>query len=183
MRVFRPITMEQPRYIISEVKMLEQKQSEQLSIIIDKYRKQKGALIPLLQEAQRIFNYLPIDALSMIGKELKISLSKIYGVVTFYSAFHLTPHGKYSITACRGTGCQVKGGKKILQVLKETIGINEGETTNDLMFSLDTVSCLGACALAPVIVINKDYFGKMTAEKVKTIVGQYRSTDIPVCEP
>ncbi|MDI6780677.1 MAG: NAD(P)H-dependent oxidoreductase subunit E [bacterium] len=155
--------------------MLEQKQIDQLSTIINKYQKQKGALIPLLQEAQRIFNYLPMDALSMIGKGLKIPLSNIYGVVTFYSAFHLTPHGKYSITACRGTGCQVKGGKKILHTIKETIGINEGETTDDLMFSLDTVSCLGACALAPVMVINKDYFGKMTAEKVKTIIGQYRA--------
>ncbi|MEK7274729.1 MAG: NAD(P)H-dependent oxidoreductase subunit E [Candidatus Desantisbacteria bacterium] len=155
--------------------MLEQKQMDQLSIIIDKYQKQKGALIPLLQETQGMFNYLPMDALSMIGKKLKIPLSKIYGVVTFYSAFHLTPHGKYSITACRGTGCQVKGGKKILHVIKETTGINEGETTDDMMFSLDTVSCLGACALAPVMVINKDYFGKMTAEKVKTIVGQYRT--------
>ncbi|MEK7275591.1 MAG: NAD(P)H-dependent oxidoreductase subunit E, partial [Candidatus Desantisbacteria bacterium] len=124
---------------------------------------------------QGIFNYLPMDALSMIGKKLKIPLSRIYGVITFYSAFHLTPHGKYSIIACRGTGCQVKSGKKILHTVKETIGINEGETTDDLMFSLDTVSCLGACALAPVMVINKDYFGKMTAEKVKTIVGQYRA--------
>jgi NADH:ubiquinone oxidoreductase subunit E len=156
--------------------MLEQKQIDQLTIIIDKYRKQKGSLIPLLQEAQKIFNYLPMDVISMIGKGLKIPLSKIYGVITFYSAFHLTPHGKYSITACRGTGCQVKGGKKILHVIKETIGINEGETTDDLMFSLDTVSCLGACALAPVVVINKDYFGKMTPEKVKTIVDQYKTS-------
>ncbi|MBI4778260.1 NAD(P)H-dependent oxidoreductase subunit E [Candidatus Desantisbacteria bacterium] len=154
--------------------MLEQKQIDQLEIIINRYQEQEGALIPLLQEAQKIFNYLPMDALSMIGKRLKIPLSKIYGVVTFYSAFHLTPHGKYSITACRGTGCQVNGGKKILHAIKETIGINEGETTDDLMFSLDTVSCLGACALAPVVVINKDYFGKMTPEKVKTIFGQYK---------
>ncbi|MFH1098061.1 MAG: NAD(P)H-dependent oxidoreductase subunit E [Candidatus Desantisbacteria bacterium] len=155
--------------------MIEQEKIEELTVIIDRYRDQEGALMPLLQEAQKVFNYLPEEALSMIGKKLKIPLSKIYGVVTFYSAFHLTPHGKYSIIACRGTGCQVKGSKKILHTIKETIGIAEGETREDLMFSLDTVSCLGACALAPVMVINKDYFGKMTPEKVKTIFGQYEA--------
>lgn len=153
--------------------MLEQEKIDRLTVIIDRYRDQDGSLIPILQKAQDIFNYLPEEALSMISKGLKIPLSKIYGVVTFYSAFHLIPHGKYSITACRGTGCQVKGSKKILHTIKETIGINEGETRKDLMFSLNTVSCLGACALAPVMVINKDYFGKMTPEKVRTIFGQY----------
>ncbi|OIP41796.1 NAD(P)H-dependent oxidoreductase subunit E [Candidatus Desantisbacteria bacterium CG2_30_40_21] len=153
--------------------MFKQEKIDRLTGVIDKYCHQEGSLMTILQRAQEIFNYLPEEALSMIGKKLKIPLSKIYGVVTFYSAFHLTPHGKYSIIACRGTGCQVKGSKKILHTIKETIGINEGETREDLMFSLDTVSCLGACALAPVVVINKDYFGKMTPEKVKTIFGQY----------
>jgi NADH:ubiquinone oxidoreductase subunit E len=157
-----------------EQNILEDEKLSKLYDVIDKYRDKKDGLIPVLQKAQEIFNYLPEQVLTIIGRELNIPLSKVYGVVTFYSAFYLTPHGKYNITVCRGTGCQVKGGRRILNTVKQVIGINEGETTDDLMFSLDTVSCLGACALAPVMVINRDYFGRMTPEKVKTILNQYR---------
>lgn len=148
-------------------------EKEKLLNIINKHRNDKGALIPVLQEAQDIIGYLPEEVLNLISKELNLPPSKIYGVVTFYAQFYLTPHGKYTIRACRGTACHVRGGKKIISTIKRITGLKEGETSSDLKFTFETVACLGTCALSPVIMINKDYFGKMTPKKVTTILGQY----------
>lgn len=146
---------------------------DKLNKIIEKYLDTEGALIPVLQDAQEMFGYLSKDVMIRISRGLKVPLSQIYGVVTFYSQFYLTPHGKYTIRACRGTACHVQGAKKVLSTIKNITGLKEGETSSDLKFTLETVACLGACALSPVIMINKDYFGKMTPKKTTTILHQY----------
>jgi len=143
--------------------------------IISKYKDKdiEGALIPVLQETQELFGYLPKDALIKIGRGLKIPLSQIYGVITFYSQFILTPPGKYVIQACSGTACHVQGAKKVISTIENVTGLKEGETSSDFKFTFKTGTCLGACALSPIMMINKDYFGKMTPKKVKTILSQY----------
>ncbi|HAW49342.1 TPA: NADH-quinone oxidoreductase subunit NuoE [bacterium] len=146
---------------------------DKLDEILSKYKGVEGALIPVLQEVQEVFGYLPKDVMVKIAKELKIPASKIYSVVTFYAQFYLTPHGKYTIRVCRGTACHVQGSKKILSTVKNITGLKEGETSQDLKFTLETVTCLGVCALSPVMMINKDYFGKMTPKKATTILHQY----------
>jgi len=135
--------------------------------------KEKGSLIPVLQEAQEVMGYLSEEVLSLIALGLKIPPSKVYGVVTFYSQFFLTPHSKYIVKACRGTACHVQGAKKIISTIENSLNLKEGKTSSDLKFTFETVACLGACALSPVIMINKDYFGKMTPKKIATILRQY----------
>jgi NADH:ubiquinone oxidoreductase subunit E len=117
---------------------------------------------------------LPKDVLFEIAKELNIPISKVYGVVTFYAQFHLNPRGKHIIRACQGTACHVRGGKTILQTLEEALGLKAGQTTKDLRFTLETVACIGACGLAPVMQINNDTHGRLTAEKIKGILEKYQ---------
>ena len=147
---------------------------EKIDEVIEKYRDDPGPLISILQEVQNIIGYLPEEVLSYLSRKLKVPESKIWGVVTFYSQFYLEPRGKNTIKVCLGTACHVKGAGKILNRLKEILRIKEGETTKDLNFSLETVRCLGTCFLAPVIMVNKDYFGKLTPDKVEQIINQYR---------
>jgi len=147
---------------------------EKIDEVIEKYRDDPGPLISILQEVQNIIGYLPEEVLSYLSRKLKVPESKIWGVVTFYSQFYLEPRGKNTIKVCLGTACHVKGAGKILDRLKEILRIKEGETTKDLNFSLETVRCLGTCFLAPVIMVNKDYFGKLTPDKVEQIINQYR---------
>lgn len=146
---------------------------DKLNEILERYKNIKGALIPVLQEAQNAVGYLPKEVLIAIAKGLKIPLSQVYGVVTFYAQFFLTPHGKYSIRVCRGTACHVRGAKEIISSIENIIKLKEGETSADLKFRFETVACVGACALAPVIMINKEFFGKVCPEKVAAILGQY----------
>ena len=134
---------------------------------------QEGALIPLLQEAQEIYGYLPEEVLSRIGKQLHIPLSRIYGVITFYAQFYTTPRGRYTVRVCRGTACHVRGGKNVLKAVQRYLGIGEGETTSDFKFTFETVACLGACALSPVLLVNKNYYGKLTPAKVEQVLKQY----------
>ena len=141
--------------------------------ILKKYRGQDGALIPLLQEAQGIYGYLTEEVLTAISRGLKIPLSRIYGVVTFYAQFYLTPRGRHTVRVCRGTACYVRGGRSILNTVKENLGIEEGETTKDFNFSLETVACLGTCFLAPVMMVDRNYYGKLIPQKVASIVRQY----------
>jgi len=147
---------------------------EKIDEVIEKYRDDPGPLISILQEIQNIIGYLPEEVLSYLSRKLKVPESKIWGVVTFYSQFYLEPRGKNTIKVCLGTACHVKGAGKILDRLKEILRIKEGETTKDLNFSLETVRCLGTCFLAPVIMVNKDYFGKLTPDRVEQIINQYR---------
>lgn len=141
--------------------------------IVDKYKGKKGSLIPILQKAQEEFGYLPPEVIRKISVQTGLPLSQVYGVVTFYAQFHLEPRGKHTVKACRGTACHVRGGANVLDELKDTLGVDEGETTQDYNFTLETVACLGACALAPVVVVDGDYIGKVDTEKIQAILDQY----------
>jgi len=131
-------------------------------------------LIGALQEMQETFGYLPRAALEGMGRRARIPLSRIYGVVTFYAQFYTEPHGRHTILCCRGTACHVRGAARVLDTVKQELGIDEGESTPDLMFYLETVACLGTCFLAPVMMIDSEYFGNLTPRKVETILRQYR---------
>lgn len=141
--------------------------------ILQRFSNEKGALIPVLQEVQAIYGYLPKEALVRVSEAMKISLSRIYGVVTFYAQFYLTPRGRHTIRVCRGTACHVRGGRSVLNVVKDALGIEDGETTEDLQFSLETVACLGTCFLAPVMMIDRSYYGKLLPERVPSIIEKF----------
>lgn len=144
---------------------------EQLAQLLDEYRGTKGSAIPVLQKAQDIFGYLPKDALIKIAQELGVSISQIYGIATFYAQFHLAPHGKNIIRSCQGTACHVRGAKRVLAAIRKKLGLKEGQTTTpDLKFTLETVACIGACGLAPCMVVNDDVHGRLTPEKVGPII-------------
>lgn len=132
-----------------------------------------GALMPILQHAQEIFGYLPIEVQTMISDETGIPLEKIYGVATFYSQFSLQPKGQYRISVCLGTACYVKGSGDIFKKLEELLGITNGECTPDGKFSLDSCRCVGACGLAPVMMINDEVYGRLTVDDVPTILAKY----------
>ena len=131
-----------------------------------------GVLIPLLQQIQDHYGYLPVPVLAYLSERTGIPASRIYGVATFYAQFYLEPHGKHTVTLCRGTSCHVRGGKKILGTIQSLLGIEDGETTEDGLFSLETVACLGACALSPVIVVGGKYYGKLTPRGAERILRQ-----------
>jgi len=141
--------------------------------ILKKYRGQDGVLIPILQEAQGIYGYLLEEVLITISRGLKIPLSRIYGVVTFYAQFYMTPRGRHTVRVCRGTACHVRGGMSIRKTVKQFLGVEENETTPDFKFTFETVACLGACALSPVLLVDKTYYGKLTPAKVGKVLKQY----------
>ena len=132
-------------------------------------------LVPILQQVQKAYGYLPKPILMTVSDRTGISASRIYGVATFYEQFHLVPHGRHTVRCCRGTACHVKGGHNIIKTLKRTLGIEPGETTDDMEFTFETVACLGACALAPVMVVDGTYYGKMSYRKVGLVVDSART--------
>ncbi|WP_333871110.1 NADH-quinone oxidoreductase subunit NuoE [Desulforamulus putei] len=136
-----------------------------LAQLLLKYKDTPGALIPVLQQAQEIFGYLSPELLKEISAGLKIPLSRTYGVATFYSQFHLKPRGRNIIKVCQGTACHVRGGSKVLEAIKSYVGVETGETSEDLRFTLETVACLGACGLAPVMMVNEETEGQLTPDK------------------
>ncbi len=144
-----------------------------LGEILAKYKQQKGALIPVLQETQEVYGYLPAEVLRRISFELKIPLSKVYGVVTFYAQFHLNPRGRNIVRVCLGTACHVRGGAKILETIQKELGIEDGQTSEDLRYTLESIACIGACGLAPVIMVNEDTHGRLTPDKLGKILAQY----------
>jgi NADH-quinone oxidoreductase subunit E len=144
-----------------------------LEKILEMHSGQKGALIPILQEIQAAYGFLPEEALKMVSRGVKVPLSRIYGVITFYAQFYLTPRGKHLIKACQGTACHVRGASQVLDNLSRELKVNPGGTTEDLSFSLETVACVGTCFLAPVIMINEDYYGKLTPKKAMDAVKKY----------
>lgn len=148
-------------------------QEAQLKAVIDEHKGQPGATMPVLQAAQNIFGYLPEEVQIMIAEGLDIPLSEIYGVATFYSLFSLNPKGKYRISVCLGTACYVKGSGDILEAVKEKLNIVPGGITRDGLFSLDACRCIGACGLAPVMMINDDVYGRLTPEQVGPILDEY----------
>ena len=152
---------------------IDKEKIKKLEEIINEHKTQDGALIPVLHEAQELFGYLPEEVQQKIAEGLGVSLAEVYGVATFYSRFTLTPKGRYNIQLCLGTACYVKGADKILEKLEELLGIKAGETTADGKFSIEGARCLGACGLAPVMVINGDVYGKITPDMVKGILDKY----------
>ena len=138
--------------------------------LIARYKGQKWALIPLLQDIQEEFGYIPPESIPSVAEALSLFPSQVQGVITFYEQFHTMPRGKNIVRVCRGTACHVRGGKTILKLVKQNLDIEEGENTPDLEFTLETVPCLGTCFLAPVMMVNKDYFGNLAPPKVKSVL-------------
>ena len=154
---------------------LEKERVEALQRVIDELRDEPGALMPIMQRAQDIFGYLPEDVQKYIAKEMDIPVSDVYGVATFYAQFNLEPKGQYTISVCMGTACYVKGSRKVLDKLEEVLGIQAGHTTPDGLFTLNATRCLGACGLAPVMMINEDVYGRLTPDEIPGIIAKYRS--------
>ena len=155
------------------LKEFSQEQVEKLNAIIEKHKGKAGGLIPVLEEAQVCLEYLPLSVQKKIAVGLNLPLSRVYGVVTFYSFFTMTPRGKHTIRVCLGTACYVRGGKALTETIEKQFGIKEGETTADRMFTLESVRCLGACGLGPVIVVDEDVHGRIKPAKVKDVLSQY----------
>jgi NADH:ubiquinone oxidoreductase subunit E len=148
--------------------------------IIKKHQAKPSALIEVLLDVQEEYRYLPGDILRMIASNLKVPISQVYYTATFYNAFSLKPKGKYCISVCLGTACQVGGGVKILEKFERDLGITRGGTTEDMLFSLDEVHCLGCCGLAPVANINEDVHGKLTISKIPAVLKKYSKKVVEV---
>ncbi|HEY93140.1 MAG TPA: NADH-quinone oxidoreductase subunit NuoE [Dehalococcoidia bacterium] len=147
---------------------------ERLSPILAPYRRQRGALIPVLQKVQEELGYLPEEAVSEIAFFLGLSESEVYGVASFYAQFRFERQGEHTVKVCQGTACYVRGGRRILELVKRELGIEPGETTEDYGFSLERIACFGSCALAPVMVVNKTVYGRMTTAKARKTLALYR---------
>lgn len=149
-------------------------QEAELKKVIAENKDEKGALMPVLQKAQDIYGYLPIEIQSIIAIEMDIPLEKIYGVVTFYSQFSLLPKGKYKISVCLGTACYVKGSGDIFDKISQKLGIAGGECSEDGKYSLEACRCIGACGLAPVMTVNEDVYGRLTVDEIPGILAKYQ---------
>ncbi len=155
------------------LKKFEPEQIEKLDKIIEEHKGQAGGLIPALEQAQELLGFLPVVVQKRVGRELNIPFSHVYGVVTFYSFFTMKPRGKHTVRVCLGTACYVRGGRKIAEKAEKIFGIKEGETTPDKMFTYETVRCLGACGLGPVVVVDGNVHGRVKPDKLKDILKQY----------
>lgn len=149
---------------------------QKLAEFIRAHKQKKGALMPVLQEAQNLFGCVPLDVQEIIADGLGVSLSEVYGVATFYSQFSLKPKGKYVCGVCLGTACYVKGSQKVLDELLSELNITVGDTTQDGLFTVDATRCLGACGLAPVMMINDEVYGRLTPEEIPEIIAKYRAS-------
>ena len=153
---------------------LEQKENYALlQAEIDACKGNEGALMPIMQKAQEIYGYLPQDVQNHIASELDIPVGEVYGVATFYAQFNLEPKGRFCIGLCLGTACYVKGAQKVLERLEKELGVPTGKTTPDGKFTLDATRCLGACGLAPVLMINEDVYGRLTEDEIPAILAKY----------
>ena len=150
---------------------------ENLENILNKYTNDKDNLIQILNEVQEHYGYIPTMAQERVADYLNIPMAEVYGVVTFYSRFTLKPKGKYNISVCMGTACFVKGAEKILDTVKNTLNIKEGETTADGKFSLEETRCIGACGLAPVFTVNDEVYGKATPDLMKKVIEEYKNKE------
>ena len=167
--------MEQGRRTVlcEECRELVDPKEVKLEEVFAKYKNSKGALIPILQEAQEIYGYLPEHVLKLISQATRLPVAKIYGVATFYAQFRLTPIGRNVISMCLGTACHVRGGAKVLEAIEKEAQVKDGQTSEDGRFTLEIVNCIGACGLAPVISINSNVHGKLVAEQIPEILAQY----------
>jgi len=149
-------------------------QEQKLKEAIALHKDQDGALMPVIQAAQHIYGYMPEEVQRMVAEGMGVSLAEVYGIVTFYSQFSLTPKGKYRISICMGTACYVVGAGDVLDKFEKELGIKDGECTPDMKFSLDSARCVGACGLAPVLFINDKVYGKVDVDMVPEILGNYK---------
>ena len=145
----------------------------QVDSVIEPYLGRKEMVIPILQKVQEHFGYLPRPAMEHVARRMRIPLSRLYGVTTFYAQFKLKPRGRNIIRVCKGTACHIQGSPKISERIEETLDVESGDTTDDLRFTLEEVACIGCCALAPVIMINDDPHGRLTPDKIKDILESY----------
>ncbi|MBI9076564.1 MAG: NADH-quinone oxidoreductase subunit NuoE [Desulfatibacillum sp.] len=148
-----------------------------LHAIIGEFKDVKWGLIPLLQAVQEEFGYVPPESIEPVSEAMNICPATVQGVVTFYAGFSLKPKGRYVLRVCRGTACHVKGGQSILSSVKKHLSLQEGETSEDFQFSLETVACLGACFVAPAMMVNRTYYGKLSPNKVNNVIEQYEKTE------
>ena len=149
-------------------------ETQKVKFFTEKYGKQKKALISILQDIQAEYNYLPQEALRLVSETLDIPLIDIIGVATFYRSFSLEPRGEHQVTVCIGTACHVRGGAKILDEFERKLDVESGQTTEDGQFTLETVACLGCCAIGPVVVVDGDYHAQTSLRKVESILKKYR---------
>ncbi len=156
------------------------KMAQELDRIIAKHKDTRGALIPVLHEAQELYGYLPMSVQKQVAEGLGIALADVYGVVTFYTQFSLNPKGKYKVSVCLGTACYVKGSGPIFDKISSILKIKNGECTPDMTFSLDACRCIGACGLAPVIMINDDVYGRLTVDEIPAILDKYKKMEAGV---
>jgi NADH-quinone oxidoreductase E subunit len=148
-----------------------------LDKVLTDTRTQQKDLIHILHKIQSEFGYIPPEAVGAVSEHLRISESEIYGVLTFYNAFSLTPKGEFTMTVCLGTACHVRGGPQIVEEMERKLGIKVGETTPDEKFTLETVNCLGCCAIGPVVVVNQKYYSHITLKKIDSILKEYREDE------
>lgn len=148
---------------------------DKLSKIFREYEGEKGAVITVLQKVQEKLGYLSKEAISEVAKFLRMSETEIFGIASFYAQFRFTPYGKHAVRVCLGTACHVRGGEEIMKAAENKLGIERGNTTDDLSFSLERVACFGSCALSPVMVVDKDVYGRLTTIKVRAILSKYNS--------
>ena len=147
---------------------------DKVASIIEEYRKERGSIIGLLQDISQEYRYLPEDVMERVSEELEIPLSKLYGLATFYKSFRLDPVGKHHVCVCVGTACHVNGAPKLVDTLERTLDVKPGDTTADQNFTLETVNCVGACALGPLVVVDGEYHGKMDQRKALKLIRKYR---------
>jgi NADH-quinone oxidoreductase subunit E len=152
-----------------ETKQLKQK----VKSILDNYQRDKGMLVSILQDVQAEYSYLPEEALVEVSQASETPLSQVYSVATFFKAFSLEPRGRHLINVCLGTACHVRGAVKVLEAIERELNIKAGRTTKDLKFTLETVNCVGCCALGPVVIIDEGYYGQMKTDKVKALLENY----------
>lgn len=146
-----------------------------LSRVLKRHGTDRSDLIPIIQEAQDAIGYLPPDVLRDVAGHLNVPEAAVYGVATFYAQFYLEPQGKHRVRVCRGTACHVRGSARIRRLVERLLGVKEGGTTDDRLFTYETVACVGCCALSPVMMIDDTYYGRMTAERVEAVIGEYIS--------
>ena len=149
---------------------------KKINQIIENYKGTKWGLIPLLQEVQEHAGYIPPESIETIAEAMNLSPAEVQGVITFYAGFTLKPKGKYVLKVCRGTACHVKGSRSILRMMQKELNLKEGETSTDYQFTLETVACLGACFMAPAMLVNRNYYGKLAPPRVSSILGQYKKS-------
>jgi NADH-quinone oxidoreductase subunit E len=159
---------------VTQLKTILDGQAEKIDSLIDSYSGKREELVSLLQDVQAEFNFLPRDVIIKISEKLDVPLSQVYSVATFFKSFSLQPRGRHIVTVCQGTACHVRKGQRMVDIIERKYGVKSGETTDDMRFTLETVNCLGCCALGPVVVVDGQYHSQMNADKLTKVLEKYQ---------